>query len=251
MASLFPDDRRPAEKRGPFRKYPPRPKAVETELAPLPPDWVLGHCDGGSRGNPGPAGFGAVLVDAQGNTLAELNEFLGMHTNNFAEYSGLLAVLGWALEHGHPRLRVISDSELMVKQIQGKYKVNSPDLRPLYEEAKRRLTKLERFEIHHALRHKNKTADRLANEAMDRGMGKTGAEKPAASTTATPYPQRAATPTAPAVLDPHKNTASGQVPTPGTSQTKGMLRGFVREGVVHLLGGQTLPENSFVKIVPE
>jgi len=94
---------------------------------------------------------------------------------NVAEYSGLLACLQYALDHHHPRLRVVSDSELMVKQIQGKYKVNSPDLRPLWQEAKNRIAKLEAFEISHALRHKNKDADRLANEAMDRGMGRTPA----------------------------------------------------------------------------
>jgi probable phosphoglycerate mutase len=94
--------------------------------------WIHAHCDGGSRGNPGPAGFGALITDAKGSTLAELSEFLGVRTNNFAEYSGLLAVLQWALDHGHRRLKLVSDSELMVKQIQGKYKVNSPDLKPLW-----------------------------------------------------------------------------------------------------------------------
>ena len=244
MASLFPDDRPPAASRAPFRKFPPRPKAKETELAPLPPGWVLGHCDGGARGNPGPAGFGAVLVDSDGLPLAELSEFLGFRTNNFAEYSGLLAVLAWALEHGHRKLRVVSDSELMVKQIQGKYKVNSPDLKPLHEEARRRIAQLEAFEIHHALRHKNKTADRLANEAMDRGMGKPAVPggKAPEPVRATPYPQRESAPPTRAVLDPSSNRQE-----PG----KSMLRGFVRDGVIHLLGGKSLPENSFVKILPE
>ncbi|MGH9594621.1 MAG: ribonuclease HI family protein [Bryobacteraceae bacterium] len=132
--------------------------------------WISAHCDGGARGNPGPAGFGALIQDAEGRLLAELSEFLGIQTNNFAEYRGLLASLDFALGHGYRRLRVISDSELMVKQIQGKYQVKSPGLRPLYEQAKRKIAQLERFEIVHALRHKNKEADRLANEAMDRGM---------------------------------------------------------------------------------
>jgi probable phosphoglycerate mutase len=87
--------------------------------------WVTAHCDGGARGNPGPAGYGAVLTGPAGEPLAELSEFLGFRTNNYAEYSGLLAVLEYALAHGHRRLRVVSDSELMVKQIQGKYRVNS------------------------------------------------------------------------------------------------------------------------------
>jgi len=134
--------------------------------------WISAHCDGGARGNPGPAGFGAVIQDANGRVLAELSEFLGIQTNNVAEYSGLLAVLEYALKHGHPRLRVVSDSELMVKQIQGAYKVKSPGLKPLYDEARKRIARLEAFQISHALRHKNKDADRLANQAMDRGMGK-------------------------------------------------------------------------------
>lgn len=135
-------------------------------------DWISAHCDGGARGNPGPSGFGAVITDPAGNKIAELSEFLGIQTNNFAEYSGLLAVLDYAVKNRHPRLKVVSDSELMVKQIQGKYQVKSPGLKPLYEEAKRRIARLQKFEISHALRHKNKDADRLANDAMDRGMGK-------------------------------------------------------------------------------
>jgi probable phosphoglycerate mutase len=132
--------------------------------------WVSAHCDGGARGNPGPAGFGALIQDADGAVLAELSEFLGIQTNNFAEYSGLLAVLNFALTHNHRRLRVVSDSELMVKQIQGKYKVKSPILRPLFDQARKKIAQLDAFEITHALRHKNKDADRLANQAMDRGM---------------------------------------------------------------------------------
>ena len=82
--------------------------------------WINAHCDGGARGNPGPAGFGALIQDDLGMVIAELSEFLGIRTNNYAEYSGLLACLQYALDHHHPRLRVVSDSELMVKQIQGK-----------------------------------------------------------------------------------------------------------------------------------
>ena len=170
-----------------------------------------------------------MVTDAAGRKLAELSEFLGHKTNNVAEYSGLLGCLAWALEHGYPRLRVVSDSELMVKQIQGKYKVNSPDLRPLWEEARRRIAKLEGFEISHALRHKNRDADRLANEAMDRGMG--------------------------------KSTAAGEPPPPGTvkgaskaAEPKAapqMLRGFTRGGAVLLLGGAELPDGIFVKVIPE
>ncbi len=142
----------------------------KSALKPTAGRWISAHCDGGARGNPGPAGFGVLIQDADGEVLAELSEFLGIQTNNFAEYSGLLAALDFALTSGHRRLRVVSDSELMVKQIQGKYQVKSPILRPLFDQAKKKIAQLEAFEITHALRHKNKDADRLANQAMDRGM---------------------------------------------------------------------------------
>src|SRR5579864_4943589 len=154
-----------------------------THTKPQTGGWINAHCDGGARGNPGPAGYGALIQNDKGMVLAELSEFLGIRTNNYAEYSGLLGCLQYALDHGHTRLRVVSDSELMVKQIQGKYKVNSPDLKPLWQEARNRISKLEAFEISHALRHKNKDADRLANDAMDRGMkrGQSSETRPQAS----------------------------------------------------------------------
>jgi len=195
--------------------------------------WVHAHCDGGSRGNPGPSGYGAVVTDAAGETLAELSDFLGIRTNNYAEYSGLLAVLDWALQHQHPRLKVVSDSELMVKQIQGKYKVNSPDLKPLWQEARNRIARLQGFEISHALRHKNKAADALANEAMDRGMKRAVAPK---SNAVEPLPLRAK-PQSPA--------------SPASSPAPAMLRGFTRDGTIHLLGSATLPDGIFVKIIRE
>jgi len=205
-------------------------------LFPEPtPTWLNAHCDGGARGNPGPAGYGAVITDDAGHTLAELSEFLGNRTNNFAEYSGLLGVLAWTLENGHHHLRVVSDSELMVKQIQGKYKVNSPDLRPLWEEARRRIAQLDGFQISHALRHKNKAADQLANQAMDRGTGRPAAGRP---------DPRAGAPSSPVAPSPAKVGSSGS-PAPA------MLRGFTRGGAVHLLGNATLPDGIFVKIIPE
>ena len=134
--------------------------------------WFTAHCDGGSRGNPGPSGYGAVVEDENGHVVARLSNFLGRQTNNFAEYSGLLAVLKWAIENHATRLRVVSDSELMVKQMKGQYKVSSPGLRPLWEEAKRLAARLDRFEMRHTLRGGNKEADRLANEAMDKGTSR-------------------------------------------------------------------------------
>ena len=217
----------------------PTPEPIPgTSPNPGKSSWINAHCDGGARGNPGPAGYGALIQDDHGTVLAELSEFLGMRTNNYAEYSGLLGCLQYALDHHHPRLRVVSDSELMVKQIQGKYKVNSPDLRPLWQEAKNRIAKLEAFEISHALRHKNKDADRLANEAMDRGMRRNqssnapGQPAPPA-VKATPYPTKSETP-----------------PNPYTKADT-MLRGFTKDGVVHILGNATLPDGVFVKIIRE
>jgi ribonuclease HI len=207
--------------------------------------WTTAHCDGGARGNPGPAGYGAVLTDASGHVLAELSEFLGVRTNNYAEYAGLLACLQWTLDHDHFRLRVISDSLLMVNQIQGKYKINSPDLRPLWEEARRRIARLEashpeaRFEIAHALRHKNKDADRLANQAMDRGTARGAAQGQAQSLS--PAPGMAAK-SSPASAPNSRVSAQAQ-PT--------MLRGFTRDGAIHLLGGVRLPDGVFVKVIPE
>ena len=130
------------------------------------------HIDGGARGNPGPSGYGVVIHDPSGIKVAELSEYLGHHTNNYAEYQGLLAVLRYAVEHGVKALKVISDSELMVRQMKGIYKVKHPELRKLYEQAQPLVRKLDHFEIGHAMREQNVDADRLANEAMDRGRSR-------------------------------------------------------------------------------
>ena len=188
--------------------------------SPNSSDAIVAYCDGGSRGNPGPAGFGVYIQDSAGKVLAELSQYLGKQTNNFAEYSALLAALEFAIAQGHRSLRVISDSELMVKQMKGQYRVNSPELRPLYEEARRRVPQLDHFQIQHVLREKNRHADRLANLAMDRGMGR-----------------------APAANPP-------PVPAPPSPSKAVMLRGLVKGGVVHVLGGE-LPDGIFVKVIPE
>ncbi len=204
-------------------------------------DWLTAHCDGGSRGNPGPSGYGAVIEDAQGRIVARLSEFLGRQTNNYAEYSGLLAVLAWALEHGHKRLRVVSDSELMVKQMKGQYKVASPGLRPLWEEAKSLAARLDKFEMSHTLRGGNKEADRLANEAMDKGMGRppTAAADPESGTPPIPIVSKAGA-NAPRLAHP---PAAPKAP-------RQVLEGYVKNGVVHLLEGE-LPEGIFVKVIKE
>src|ERR1035438_1173450 len=127
------------------------------------------HVDGGARGNPGPSGYGVAIQDASGHPVAELSEYLGHHTNNYAEYQGLIAALRYAADNQIKALKVVSDSELMVRQMKGIYKVRHPELRKLYDEAQMLVRRLKYFEIRHALREQNQTADRLANQAMDHG----------------------------------------------------------------------------------
>lgn len=149
--------------------------------------YLVAHIDGGARGNPGPAGFGVMIEDEAGRPVAELSEYLGKQTNNYAEYSGLLAALTYALKHGFKALKVFSDSELMVKQIRGQYKVKNPALQELHAKASRMIDDMEAFEINHVLREKNRNADRLANLAMDRGMNRVAPSATAsAGSTTTP-----------------------------------------------------------------
>ena len=137
-----------------------------------PAHYLVAHSDGGARGNPGPAGYGVVIKDESGKKVATLSEYLGHQTNNFAEYQGLIAALEYALEHEPKALKVISDSELLVRQIKGIYKVKNPTLQDLHARAKQLIERLDWFSIGHALREHNQEADRLANEAMDRGTGR-------------------------------------------------------------------------------
>src|SRR5580692_11990745 len=137
-----------------------------------PAHYLVAHSDGGARGNPGPAGYGVVIKDETGRTVASLSEYLGHQTNNFAEYQGLIAALEWALEHGPKALKLISDSELLVRQIKGIYKVKNAVLQDLHGRAKELIAQLDWFAIGHAFREQNQEADRLANEAMDKGMGR-------------------------------------------------------------------------------
>jgi ribonuclease HI len=147
----------------------------------LPEHYLSAHIDGGSRGNPGPSAYGVVIHDERGRQVAELSQYLGRQTNNFAEYQGLLGALEYAVQHGHTALKVISDSELLVRQIQGDYRVHNPVLRDLHGRAMQLVKQLDWFSINHVLRGKNEAADRLANAAMDQGSGKTRAPYPKAS----------------------------------------------------------------------
>jgi len=125
------------------------------------------HIDGGARGNPGPAGWGAVIHNAAGDLVAELHGAIAHATNNVAEYEGLLAALRWSKEHGATALHVRSDSLLLVQQLRGVYKVKSEGLKPLYGQARLLAHDVGHVTFEHIRRELNKDADRLANVAMD------------------------------------------------------------------------------------
>jgi ribonuclease HI len=178
---------------------------------------LIAHIDGGARGNPGPSGYGVVIQDGAGKKVAALSEYLGHQTNNFAEYQGLIASLEYAVQHGHKALQVVSDSELMVRQIKGIYKVKNAALQDLHARAKELIGKLDWFSIGHVLRGNNQEADRLANEAMDKGMGR----RP-------------------------ENVGAG-VPARAVAEPKQEFNGVVRGGRIELLDG-TLADGTRVQV---
>lgn len=123
--------------------------------------------DGAARGNPGHAGAGAVLEDEDGNVIAEVSEYLGIKTNNAAEYTALILALERAREFGDCRLELRLDSQLVVEQLRGNYKVKSADLRPLYEKAKSLMRTFACIDVQHVYRSENAKADKLANRGID------------------------------------------------------------------------------------
>jgi ribonuclease HI len=128
---------------------------------------IKANIDGGARGNPGPSAYGVVVRNSKGEIIATLSDYLGIQTNNYAEYSGLLAALDFAVREKHLSLKVLSDSELLVRQMQGRYKVKSPGLIDLYDRARALVRKLEQFSIEHVLREYNREADKLVNKVLD------------------------------------------------------------------------------------
>ena len=198
--------------------YPSR-NLFSSPHAKAPERYLIAHSDGGARGNPGPAGYGVVVQDQAGQKVAALSQYLGHQTNNFAEYQGLIAALEYAIEHGHKALKVISDSELLVRQIKGIYKVKNATLQELHGRAKQLIAQLDWFSIDHALREHNREADELANQAMDKGTG------------------RAATPT---------RVATGDSPATASS-TSNEFEGVVKGGTIKLLNGE-LPEGTRVQV---
>ena len=128
---------------------------------------ITAYIDGGARGNPGPAGYGVRIESADGSVIEELHGALGLATNNVAEYNGLLAALRWAVDRGAKDVRIRSDSELLVRQMTGHYKVKHPGLQPLAAQARLLLMQLGRVTFEHVRREQNVEADRLSNLAMD------------------------------------------------------------------------------------
>jgi ribonuclease HI len=128
---------------------------------------VTVNVDGGARGNPGPAAIGVVLRDGDGRVLEEVGEKIGEATNNVAEYKALLRGIELAAAQGAGELELIGDSELVVRQVEGRYKVKNAGIKPLHAEVKRALGDFDAWSIRHVRRENNADADRLVNEALD------------------------------------------------------------------------------------
>jgi probable phosphoglycerate mutase len=139
----------------------------ESRAAAPPAGVHIANIDGASRGNPGPASYAVVIRDPGGKAILELAKSIGRETNNVAEYYALLAALDYATSNNISALRIRSDSELLVRQMQGRYKVKSADLKPLYERASKMAKQLGYFAIEHVRRELNRDADALANVALD------------------------------------------------------------------------------------
>jgi ribonuclease HI len=152
----------------------------ETHLPAPPAGAYIANIDGASRGNPGPASYAVVLRDPSGKIVLELAKNIGRETNNVAEYYALLAALDYAATHDVPALRIRSDSELLVRQMQGRYKVKSPDLKPLHERAAKLARQLKYFVIEHVRRELNADADALANISLDQASERRGVQSEAA-----------------------------------------------------------------------
>ena len=145
--------------------------------------------DGGSRGNPGPAGIGIVVRAQDGTPLVTLGRFIGRATNNVAEYTALITAMQKALELGARKILIRGDSELVIKQMRGEYRVKNPDLKTLYDEAQHLYHQFDQAKIEHNYREKNALADRLANLAMDRKADVTDAEDDPLDAPAPPEPK--------------------------------------------------------------
>jgi ribonuclease HI len=142
---------------------------ARAEAARPPPRTRL-FTDGAARGNPGPAGAGAVIVSPEGHVVAKIGKFLGDNTNNYAEYMGLILGLKRARAMGIKELDVYSDSELLVRQLNGEYQVKADNLRPLHEEARALLGGFSEIKVNHVPREQNEAADEMSNRAIDQRL---------------------------------------------------------------------------------
>jgi ribonuclease HI len=210
----------------PRRKPTPRGKGLFGDAPAEPKPAAAAYranIDGGSRGNPGPAAYGVVIRDGSGELVAKLKKHIGRMSNNVAEYYGLIAALDYAQSHKFRALRIESDSELLVKQMRGQYKVKSADLQPLFERAKKMTQGFESFRIDHVYREQNREADALANEALDAAEG------------VVPGAKKSEPPAA-------KHEAPGVKPEPRR------IRARFRGGVLYLLEDVELPDGMVVDV---
>lgn len=220
-------------------KRPPTPRAKNLFAdAPAEPKAAAAaayraNIDGGSRGNPGPAAYGVIIRDGSGEVVAKLKKYIGRMTNNAAEYYGLIAALDYAESHNVKTIRIESDSELLVKQMRGQYKVKSEDLRPLFERALKTSKAFETFRIEHVYREQNREADALANEALDETEAKT------------PGGAIAKKAAAPAV----KSEPASPKPDPSSSKPEPRkIQARFRGGVLYLLEDVELPDGMVVDV---
>ena len=214
----------------------PRAKSLFAEAPSEPKPAAAAHranIDGGSRGNPGPAAYGVIIRDGRGEIVAKLKKYIGRFTNNVAEYYGLIAALDYAESHSVKAIRIESDSELLVKQMRGQYKVKSEDLRPLFERALKMSKAFESFRIEHVYREQNREADALANEALDEVEAKAAGEPPT---------KKAVAPSAKSVPSNTKPETSSNKPEPRKVQAR------FRGGVLYLLEDVELPDGMVVDV---
>lgn len=213
-----------------------------------PANIFVANVDGASRGNPGPASYAVILRGPDGSTRFEVGKYIGRATNNVAEYYGLITALDYAATHGIDRLLARSDSELLVRQMQGRYKVKSPDLRPLYERARKLAHGLAYFAIEHVPRELNREADELANLALDRTGSRGGGnlERDPGSGTKSDAKSGA---NAGLETDAKRGTkASARSHATAAPGGERPIRARYSGGVLHPLEGLDLPENEIVEI---
>jgi ribonuclease HI len=202
-----------------------------------PTDVFTAEVDGASRGNPGPASYAVIIHRPDGSVVYQLGKYLGRATNNVAEYFALITALDYCATSNISRLRVRSDSELLVRQMQGRYKVKSESLKPLHERAIRQSKGLAYFAIEHIPRELNSEADALANIALDR----TGEVSSSARVITS-------SPTAPATSRPNSSNATPSSTAPHSGHGGRTIRAHVKNGALYPNEPLNLPEGSEVEI---